>query len=69
MSQPERLASRLDFRPIPIWDPVPWPYLVDILDNRQIVEIARIQVQLHRETMQAHIRATEAFEKVLSAKG
>ena len=63
---PRQLSSRLDFRPLPHVDPVPWPYLIDILEQRQIVEIARIQVQLHKEVLQAQLKATEAIEKGLA---
>lgn len=57
------LASALRFRPWPIWDPVPW--LIDILDKRQLVEIGRIQLELHQENLKAQIKAAEAMQKVL----
>jgi hypothetical protein len=66
MSESQRLSSRLDFRPMPHVDPVPWPYLIDILEQRQLVEIARVQVQLHKEVLQAQLKATELIEKTLS---
>jgi hypothetical protein len=65
MSERERLSSRLEFRPLPHVDPVPWPYLIEILEQRHILEIARVQVQLHKEVLQAQLRATEAIEKTL----
>ena len=65
MSEKERLASRLEFRPFPHWDPVPWPYLIEILEQRHIVEIARVQLQLHKEHLQSQLKATEAIEKTL----
>lgn len=65
MSESSRLASRLDFKPFPHWDPVPWPYLIDILEQRHILEIAQVQVQLHKETLQAQLKATEAIQKVI----
>jgi hypothetical protein len=58
------LSSALQFRPWPIWDPVPW--LIDILDQRQLIEIGRIQLQLHRETLTAQLKAAEAIERVIS---
>lgn len=57
------LSSALQFRPWPIWDPVPW--LIDILDKRQLIEIGRIQLQLHRESLASQLKAAEAIEKVL----
>jgi hypothetical protein len=65
MSETQRLSSRLDFRPMPHADPVPWPYLIDILEQRHLVEIARVQVQLHKEVLQAQLKATELIEKTL----
>jgi hypothetical protein len=62
----EKLASRLEFRPMPHVDPVPWPYLIDILDRRQILEIARVQVSLHRDMLQAQLKATEQVEKIIA---
>ena len=59
--------SRLEFRPWPHADPVPWPYLIDILEQRQILEIARIQVQLHKDMLQAQLRAAEQVEKAIGA--
>ena len=44
---------------------MPWPYLIDILEQRQILEIARVQVQLHKEVLQAQLKATEAVEKAI----
>lgn len=57
--------SRLEFHPWPHADPVPWPYLIDILEQRQILEIARVQVQLHKDMLQAQLRAAEAVEKAI----
>jgi hypothetical protein len=64
MADAERL-SRLDF--IPKWhvDPVPWPYLIDILDQRQIVEIAKIQLELHTANLRAQLDAAEAIKKTI----
>lgn len=64
MADIERL-SRLEFRPWPHADPVPWPYLIDILEQRQILEIAKIQVGLHRDMLQAQLKAAELVEKAL----
>jgi hypothetical protein len=58
-----QLSSALQFRPWPIWDPVPW--LIDILDRRQLLEIGKVQLQLHRETLTAQLRAAEQIEKIL----
>jgi hypothetical protein len=57
------LSSTLQFRPWPIWDPVPW--LIDTLDKGQLIEISRIQLQLYRENLTAHLKAADAIEKVL----
>jgi hypothetical protein len=62
----EKLASHLEFRPRYHVDPVPWPYLIDILDRRQILEIAKVQVSLHRDMLQAQLRATEQVEKIIA---
>lgn len=64
MADVERL-SRLEFRPFPHADPVPWPYLIDILDKRQILEIAKVQVQLHEDLLRAQLKATEAVQKAI----
>jgi hypothetical protein len=64
MADAER-RSRLEFRPWPHADPVPWPYLIDILEQRQILEIAKIQVQLHTEVLRAQLKAAEAVEKAI----
>jgi hypothetical protein len=64
MPDVERL-SRLEFRPWPHADPVPWPYLIDILEQRQILEIAKVQVQLHKEVLQAQLKAAELVEKAI----
>ena len=58
-----QLSSALQFRPWPIWDPVPW--LIDVLDRRQLLEIGRVQLQLHREILTAQLKAAEQIEKVL----
>jgi hypothetical protein len=68
MENPEAraLSSALQFRPWPIWDPVPW--LIDILDKRQLLEIGRIQLQLHREILNAQLKAAEGIDKALGRK-
>ncbi|MBL8772626.1 MAG: hypothetical protein JNK30_14685 [Phenylobacterium sp.] len=64
MADAERL-SRLEFRPWPHADPVPWPYLIDILDKRQILEIAKVQVQLHEDMLRAQLKAVDAVQKAI----
>lgn len=66
MADAQRL-SRLEFYPWPHADPVPWPYLIDILEQRQILEIAKIQVQLHKDMLQAQLKAAELVEKAIGA--
>jgi hypothetical protein len=64
MNDPKQhLSSALQFRPWPIWDPVPW--LIDVLDKRQLVEIGRIQLELHQESLKAQLKAAEAIQKVI----
>ena len=59
--------SRLEFRPWPHADPVPWPYLIDILDKRQIFEIAKVQIQLHEDMLKAQLKAVDAVQKAIAA--
>ncbi|MBL8556167.1 MAG: hypothetical protein JNL41_17960 [Phenylobacterium sp.] len=66
MADVERL-SRLEFRPWPHADPVPWPYLIDILDKRQILEIAKVQIQLHEDMLKAQLKAVDAVQKAIGA--
>lgn len=58
-----KLASALRFRPWPIWDPVPW--LIDVLDKQKLIEIARIQLDLHQENLKAQLKAAEAMQKAI----
>jgi hypothetical protein len=62
------LPSLLQFRPPIWWDPVPWPWLTEMLDKRKLVEVSRIQLQLHRDMLQAQLRAAEQMDKVLAGK-
>jgi hypothetical protein len=46
------LSELLHFRRGPLWDQVPW-WLVQHLDEEQIVQVARIQVEMQRAILTA----------------
>ena len=58
------LSDHLKFRPIPIWDPVPWWYFEHLNVNER-ANLAKIQVQHQRELLQSQIKALDAAEKLL----
>lgn len=57
------LSSSMQFRPWPIWDPVPW--LIDILEREQLIQLARIQLRVQKEGLEAQLKAIQEIEKVI----
>jgi hypothetical protein len=63
MGDARGLSSAMQFRPWPIWDPVPW--LIDLLEREQLVQIARVQLRVHRENLENQMKAIQEIEKIL----
>ncbi len=58
------LSDHLRFRPIPIWDPVPW-WVFERLNERAVLDLAKIQITHQREVLTSQLKALEASEKLL----
>ena len=52
-------------RPPINWDPIPWPWFFDKLDLKARLEIARVQLELQNQVLQAQIEANEKLNGVL----
>jgi hypothetical protein len=50
------LSELFHFRPGPIYDPVPW-WLLQYLEKEQIVQVARIQLEMQRAIVTAYGKA------------
>jgi hypothetical protein len=57
------LANLLHYRPIPIWDPVPW--LLPVLKREEILEVAQIHGNYQKAVNEAHTVAVEQLQAVL----
>lgn len=63
-----RLSPMLQFRPWPIWDPVPW-WILRSLDERIVRELAVVQLETQREVLQAQMKSIERAVKILGSAG
>jgi hypothetical protein len=63
----EQLSELFQFRPIPIYDPVPW--LLKYLEKEHIFQAARVQVELQRSMLTAYGKALDQIEGVLKSAG
>jgi hypothetical protein len=62
------LSSILRFRPWPGGDPVA-PWLIDQLDKNQLVQLARVGLELNQAVLQAQLKAnTQSLEIIGAAK-
>jgi len=61
----EDISEALQFRPRIWWDPVPW-WFINQLDKSVLNQIATVQLELHREMLQAQIKSVEKTMSVLS---
>lgn len=66
--KPQNLSQRLQFIPIHGGDPVPWPFLSQFERATQ-VQIAQIQLELHRQTLRAQLDATNRISAVIKTTG
>jgi hypothetical protein len=66
--QKVELSELLQFRPGPIWDPVPW-WVLQYLEKEQIVQVARIQLEMQRAMLAAHSKALDQVAGVLQSAG
>jgi hypothetical protein len=65
--RPERLEplqQALQFRPRWNVDPVPW-WIFERLDERVILDLARVQLQFQHDVLAAELKANEAGQKAL----
>lgn len=65
--RPERLEplqQALQFRPRWHVDPVPW-WIFDRLDERVVIDLARVQLQYQHDVLSAELKAIEAGQKAL----
>jgi hypothetical protein len=67
---PEGLFPQFGFRPWPPGDPVaPWPWLVDQIDPRTVIQLATISLELNKAILDAQVKAiVQAQEIVKSLK-
>ena len=65
--QEERISELFQWRPVPIYDPVPW--LLEYLEKEHIFEAARVQVDLQRAVLKAYGKALDQIEGVLKTAG
>jgi hypothetical protein len=63
----EQLSELFQWRPIPIYDPVPW--LLKYLEKEHIFQAARVQVELQRSMLTAYGKALDQIEGVLKTAG
>ncbi len=63
-----RIAQLLQFRPWPIWDPVPW-WILRALDDRVIKELAVVQLETQRAVLKAQMDSIERTVKILGSAG
>jgi hypothetical protein len=61
----QQLSEALAFHPEWWWDPVPWPWLREQLDPRVIRELAVVQVELRKATLEANLKATQRTLEIL----
>jgi hypothetical protein len=63
------LAQALRFRPWPQVDPVA-PWLIDRLDPVQLVQLAKIELELQKQMLEAQLKATtQAIEIIGKTHG
>ena len=66
--KPQDLSQLLQFIPIHGGDPVPWPIFTQ-LDRATQVQIAQVQLDLQRQTLQAQLAATARISAAIKGKG
>lgn len=66
--QKVELSELLQFRPGPIWDPGPW-WVLQYLEKGQIVQVARIQLEMQRAVLAAQSKALDQIAGVLQTGG
>ena len=64
MSERFELPEALQFRPRWWWDPVP-DWIVRHLEREELLELAVIQVELHRGTLELQLKSTERALELL----
>lgn len=63
---PEILSQRLQFRPVPIWDPAPdLSFLVDRLDKAQLVRLAVVGLELHKSVLEVQLKANAQVMEII----
>ncbi len=64
MSERFELPEALKFRPRWWWDPVP-DWIVRHLEREELLELAVIQVELHRAMLDLQVKSTDRALKLL----
>ena len=67
MAIPKELSHILRFDPGWFTDPVPW--LLEHLDKAQLLQVARIKVELQKAVQAAYGKALDQYENVLKGAG
>ena len=65
--KPQDISRFLQFDPQIIFDPVPWPFFTQFDRNTQ-AQIAQVQLDLHRQVLQARLDAANRMGKVIRGK-
>jgi hypothetical protein len=58
------LARAFQWRPGPIWDPVP-DWIITYLDKSAVIKLAQIQLELGMNVLKAQVEATQKVQEVI----
>ncbi|HLR05701.1 MAG TPA: hypothetical protein VK117_07805 [Pyrinomonadaceae bacterium] len=65
--RPQDLAQFLQFNPFRHGDPGPWVFLTQF-DRATQLQIAQVQLDLHRQTLQAQLNAANQISAAIKGK-